>query len=395
MSFPSPVRFLSRRAALLASSARLVDAVLDSAIGVLMPLLRDQFGLSYAGVSALRSLHSYAEAITEPAAGMLLDVWPRQWMLGGAAIAVGLGSIIIGVAPSTTVLGLGFALIGGASGPVRQAGDVISVEAQRVSGTRVVARITMLATLGALAGPLLVSAWLATGQHWNSLQAMLGSAMAGYGIAVIRTSFPAPAAVHAETVSFFRAMRQNLRTVFKDRSTVTWLVFMRVFYVMDTPAALETVWLADRGMSTSLIGVYVAFEMAVAMCGAFILVRWLHRVPPWLLMLGACFVMLVLFPAWFLVPGTMGLFLVGAPLALAWSLVWPVARAESLRATDRPGAVSAVNSLTGLYLPVTLALGLLADRIGLTEAMLTVRMVGTFVLALLAWTWLPRVSDRP
>jgi len=73
-----------------------------------------------------------------------------------------------------------------------------------------------------------------------------------------------------------------------------------------------------------------------------------------------------------------------------WSVLWPVARGESLRGTDRPGAVSAVNSLTGLLLPITLGIGLLADWIGLTPAMLGVRMIGTVVLVVIAWRWLPR-----
>jgi fucose permease len=130
--------------------------------------------------------------------------------------------------------------------------------------------------------------------------------------------------------------------------------------------------------------------MSVALIGNLVLDRWLHRVPPRRLMLLSATAMPLLYPLWCTVPGVAMRFVVDVPLTLAWSTIWPTARAESMRATDRPGAVTAVNSLTGLLLPVTLAVGVLAQAIGLTPVLLSLRMLGTAAMLWIAWRWLPR-----
>lgn len=180
-----------------------------------------------------------------------------------------------------------------------------------------------------------------------------------------------------------------MRAVIGDRDTLIWLLFLRLMYVTETAAAFETVWLTDVvGMSQALLGMYVAFEMLCALVGAIVLDRWLRVASSRRVLMLSLASMLALFPAWFLVPGVWSRFVLGAPLAFAWSMLWPVARAESLLAAPRPGVLNAANSLTGL-LPVVLAIGLLAEAVGLTPALLALRWGGTALLLLFAWRWLP------
>jgi len=375
----------------LASAARFVDSILENALAVLIPIIRSQFGLSYSAISVLQSIRGYAEAATEPMGGMVADVWPRRWILGVSAISLGIGTAMIGAAPTVVLLAIAFAALGAASGPLRMTGDIVVVQSRSGSATSAVARVQMLSMAGAVIGSLLVSAWLTSGIGWHALQVLLGLGTAAYGVAMLLTDFPHPPAVIHEATSFFRTMRENLRIVLDDRPTLAWLLFLRVYYLMDTPAVFESIWLVDRGhMSPSLLGVYLAFGMCAAFSGTFLLSHWLRDVPPRRIVTVTSIAMLGLFPAWFMVPGIVARFLLGAPLAFAWSMLWPVARAQSLRTSVRPGAVTAVNSLTGVIIPATLLLGLFADHVGLTASMLIVRMAGTGALLFLAWRWFPR-----
>jgi len=106
-------------------------------------------------------------------------------------------------------------------------------------------------------------------------------------------------------------------------------------------------------------------------------------------MLVAALGLLVLYPAWYLLPGTWTRFMVGVPLGFLFALFWPIARTESLTtASGRPGAVTAVSAVLGL-MPLALLVALLAEVVGLTAALLGVQLLGMAALALVTWRWLP------
>jgi FSR family fosmidomycin resistance protein-like MFS transporter len=379
------------RATRLVLPARFVDEVLSSARRVLVPAFRARFGLTYAEVSLLSLTSGYASAVAEPTSGLISDLVQRRWLLVWGALGVGLATVLMGAAPTFGVLLLGYALYGAAAGPLAQTADVVLVESHPTAPGRVVARISAMATAGALLGPLLVSAAVWAGLDARWLLVALGLCCIPYALMLAVTAFPAPAHRGASpALGVVRALRDNVRAVLSDGDTLRWLLFLRLMYVTETVAAFESVWLVDvAGMSQALLGVYAAFEMACALCGALVLDRWLRVASARRVLVLSLVAMLVLFPTWFLVPGVWPRFVFGAPLAFAWSILWPVARAESLHAAPRPGALNAANSLTGL-LPVVLVIGVLAERVGLTAALLAVRWGGTALLLLFAWRWLPR-----
>src|SRR5439155_27170123 len=109
------------------------------------------------------------------------------------------------------------------------------------------------------------------------------------------------------------SMRANIRAVLSHRHTLKWLLCIRLFSLMETPASFEPLWLTDRaGMSETLVGIYVAFEMIVALAGALFLARWSGSISARPLLVVASAGMLLLFPLWFLVPGIWARFAFGA-----------------------------------------------------------------------------------
>ncbi|MSP22939.1 MAG: MFS transporter [Dehalococcoidia bacterium] len=399
MSLPSPEAHhgepVSRRATVLALFARFTDELLFGAADVLMPTIRSGLGLSYAQVGALKLALDYVAYVVDPLLSLLIDAWRRRWLLAGGALLVGVATALVGLAPTFLVLLVAFALYGIGAGPLAYTADVILVESPSEDPRRIFARATALDTFGALLGPALVAAWLWAGLEWRWLMVSLGSGSLVYAAALARTAFPD--ARHARTSEgLLRHLRQNLGAVLVDREAVTWLVCLRIFYVFEAPTAYRSIWLVDEaGMSQQLVGIYVAFVTACSLAGVLTLERWLSHVAPRRLLLANTAALLVLFPLWFQLPGIAARFLVGAPLAFLFAMIWPIARGASLTtASARPGAVTAVNSLTGV-LPVTFAIGLLAERVGLTAASLGVHFVAGMTLLLMAWRWLPREARAP
>jgi predicted MFS family arabinose efflux permease len=388
---PDPQGRASRRPVRLALFARFTDELLFGASDVLMPTIRSALGLSYAQVGMLRLALAYVAYIVDPLLALLIDAWQRRWLLAGGALTAGVATALIGVAPVFLVLLVAYALYGIGAGPLAYTADAVLVESSPEAPRRIFARATALDTLGALLGPALVAAWLWAGLEWRWLLAGLGAGTLGYAALLGRTTFPPGRHAHATREGLLHQLRDNLRTVLADREAVTWLVFLRGYYALEAPIAFRSIWLAEQGgMSQTLVGVYVAASTGCALLGVLAVERWLHGVRPRTVLLASVGALLVLFPAWFAVEGVWPRFFVGAPLAFVFAIPWPVARASSLTtASGRPGAVTAVNSLTGL-LPVTFGVGLLAEAVGLTAASLGVHLGAALVLLVIAWRWLPR-----
>lgn len=341
-------------------------------------------------MSLLSVVSGYTEAAVEPLAGLAIDRASRRQLLVAGAAGVALASLLAGLAPTYIVLLAALALAGAASPLLRMTSDIVLIEAGGARGA--VGRAAALGLVGSLVAPLGTALALRAGLDWRTVLTIVACLVAIYACALAMTSFARPRpGMGAVRGGLWPSVRADLLDVLRDRHAFRWLVFLRVFYVMETAAIFEPLWLTDVvGMSQATVAAYVAFEMGAAALGATLLGR-LERTPSARVLVVATASMLCLFPLWFLVPGVGARFIVGVPLAFAWSLIWPIARVESLRGSARPGAVTAVNSLTGLaFLPLPLALGWAAEHVGLTVAMLVTREVGTAALFAMALRYVPQ-----
>ena len=383
---PSPVPRapdVSGRAVWLALLGRFTDELLGGIPTVLMPTISARLGFWYAAIGFLSLVLNSVAALIEPVNGLLIDVWSRHRLMAWGAFGTGLSLVVIGVAPDYIWLAAGFAIYGLASGPLAYTADVVLVDAHPDAASRIVARSTLLDTVGALLGPLLVAAGLWAGIDWRWIVVGVGLWGPVYAVLLLGTRFPEPTA--ADDGRLFAEFGRNLRTVLASRTSMAWLLFLFAHELTEAPLPLRTVWLADEvGMSQSLVGLYVAFELAAMFLGVALLDRWLVRASArgvLRIVLGS---LLLLYPLWFALPGVGAKFLVGGPLNLLGGVIWPIGRGESLAsAPGRAGTLTAISSLTGLV-PATLAVGLLAEAIGPTLAMGSTRMLGVgLMLAIL------------
>lgn len=376
---------VSDRVVIVGLGGRFYDELLSGLPAVLTPTFRAVFGLSYAQLSLLSLALSYVAAGVEPIAALLVDVWRRRWLMAWGAAGIGLATVVMGLAPTYLLLLLGFAIYGLASGPLAHTADVVLVEAYPQAPDRIFTRATLLDTLGALLSPLAISLAFWLGLEWRWLLVALGLSSLVYAAIIWRTRFP-PHANGQETAEegLSQAMRQNLKAVLTDRRALTWLLYLFVFELLETPGYFVPVWLHEQvGMSQSLVGLYQAVGMGVGMVSLVYLDRWLQRSSAYRILQIANVGLLLLYPAWLFLPGVWPRFALSIPISFLASVYWPIGRGQSLASLPgKAGAVTAVTSLFG-FVPFSLLFGLLAEAIGLTAAMLLVHLVMTPLLILL------------
>ncbi len=378
---------VSNRLVGVALAARFMDEMLSSLPTVLMPTIRSQLGLSFTQVSLLGLTLRYVSAIIEPINGLLIDLWKRPWLMAWGAAGIGLGTIIIGVAPTLALLLVGFAVYGLASGPLAHTADVVLVEAYPDAPERIYTRATTLDTVGALLGPLLVTATIWLGFEWRWLLLCLGFSSLIYGVVILRTRFPARADGGRRGMSgFWVSLGNNLRMVLGSRPALRWLAFLFVLAILESPMQFTSIWLREQvGMSQAMIGIYRALEMAVSILSLLVLDRWLsHRNYRHILLIASP-ALLILYPIWLLLPGIWPRFVLSIPISFLFTVFWPIGKSQSLAAVPgRGGTVTALQSLLGL-IPLPLLFGLLADRFDLTAIMFWVYVGGTSLMILLVW----------
>jgi FSR family fosmidomycin resistance protein-like MFS transporter len=368
-------------------AARFMDELLGGLPAVLMPTIRSQLGLSYSQVGLLSLTINYVSAIVEPINGLLIDLWKRPWLMAWGAAGIGLGTMVIGLAPTLAILMLGFAIYGLASGPLAHTADVVLVESYPDAPDRIYTRATALDTLGALLGPLSVAAVIWLGLEWRWLMVSLGFSSLLYAIIILRTHFPP--GVNSEkqaTDGFWKSLTGNLRMVLHSKQALRWLLFLFVLAVLESPMQFTTIWLREQvGMSQALIGLYQALQMAVGIISLLYLDRWLSKRSYRHILLVTSLALLVLYPIWLWLPGIWPRFVLSIPISFLFTVYWPIGKAQSLVAVPgRGGTITAIQSLLG-FIPLTLLFGLLAESFDLTSAMLWIYFGGALLMVLLAW----------
>lgn len=381
------VKGVSDRLVAVVLGGRFMDELLSGLPVVLMPTIRNIFGLSYTQVSLLGVALSYVGAIFEPMAGLLIDIWKRRWLMVLGAAGIGLATIIMGIAPTFAILLLGFAVYGLASGPLAHTADVVLVEAYPKAPDRIFTRATLLDTFGALLASLLVTMTFLLGLEWRWLMISLGLSSLVYAAIIFTTRFPSRQNEDkADQSGTRRELWSNVKTVLANKRTLFWLLFLFLFAVAEAPITFATIWLREEvGMSQALIGVYKALEMAIGIISLIYLDRWLARRNFRHILLIAGVGVALLYPIWLFAPGIPLRFALSIPLSFLFTVFWPIGKAQSLAsAPGYGGTVSAAQSVTALV-PLPLLFGFLAEGTSLTSAMLWVTLAAVLAMIVVIW----------
>jgi FSR family fosmidomycin resistance protein-like MFS transporter len=235
------------------------------------------------------------------------------------------------------------------------------------------ARWTFAGSIGVRLGPLVLSAAAAGGWGWRGLFwlfAGLAALTAGW---LWRTPFPPPAAAATGRPEGFRAGLAGAMRSVRQGEVLRWLLLLQFADLMlDVFFGYLALYFVDVvGVSAAQAALAVLAWTAVGLAGDFLIIPALERMSGLdYLRLSAALVM-ILFPAFLLVPGWWAKLALAAALGLLNSGWYAILQGRLYSAMPgRSGSVVAVGNLFGWFgalLP--LAIGLAADRLGLGMAL--------------------------
>lgn len=340
------------------------------------PLIRTDLQLSYFQIGLLLSVPGLAASLVEPFLGILGDTWKRSVLILGGGMVLVATSFMVPASHSFGLLMLASLLAFPASGAYVSLSQAVLMDLEPQRHEQNMARWTFAGSLAVMAGPLLISgaAWLG----WSWRAPFWGTAI--FGALVLALSWRAyrgsTATAHfqaaAERPPFSEGLK-NAGRALRRAAVWRWLVLLEFSDLMlDILYSYLALYLVDVGRLTPAeAGLGVAVWTGVGLCGDFLLIPLLERVPGLAYLRTSALLELVLFPIFLLAPG-LPVKLAALGLLGFFNSGWYSILEGRLYSAmpGQSGTVMALHNLSGFggkLLP--LGIGLLAQRFGLSTAM--------------------------
>jgi MFS transporter, FSR family, fosmidomycin resistance protein len=375
------------------------DELVDGTKSAAMPLIKHDLALSYLQVGLLAALPLLLGSVIEAPIGVLSGTGQRRqrFILAGGLVFVAavLGA---GLAPSFAVLLAAFVIFFPASGTFVSLTQSAIMDADPARRAQHMARWTLAGAAGDVAGPLLVVAVLAAGGGWRlAFVAVAGVAAVSWLLSA--AGGPAGPAGSAEGGQVdpveggtgtpdtdpgwpgLRAAAQITRSAGAWR----WLALLEVsdllLDVLTAFVALYLVAVVHASPDAAALG--VAVRLGAGLAGDAALIPVLERLDGRVVLRVSVLATALLFPAFLLVPGLAAKLALLAALSIASAPWYPVLKAELFASLPgRSGLAVSLASVAGLAGGLgPLAVGLLAQRFGLSWAMATLGLVPVVLLA--------------
>lgn len=285
---------------------------------------------------------------------------------------------LLAAAPTYVVLLVALGALYPASGAFVTLAQATLMDAEPAARERNMARWTLAGSVGVALGPLLV----ATGVSWRAIFAAYAVAALALVVAARRVRF--------ESESEAASLRSTLREL-RRPAVVRWLLLLElqdlggdIFY-----GFLALYFVDAVGVDVRTAALAVAVWTGADLLGNLVVVGLLNRVESLRWLRATAFAVLLLVPAFQLVPGLVPKLVAVAAISALGAGWYPISEARLYDALPgRSGTAVALGSLSGaLGAVLSLTLGLLAARVGIHDAFWLVLLAP---LALLAGT--PRVE---
>jgi FSR family fosmidomycin resistance protein-like MFS transporter len=319
----------------------LVDELVDGAKGAALPLIRHDLGLSYGQVGLLASVPLLIGGFLELPLGVLAGQGRRRRLavLGGGVLFV-LTLLGTASAGSFAVLMASFVAFYPASGAFVSLTQAQIMDAWPDRQAQVMARWDLAGAIGAVAGPLLLTAVLASGGGWRAgylvlagLTALvwLGAYLRGPAVAVPSTPSSADAARRPWT-----ERAREIGRALRDGGTLRWLLLIEVGdLLVDVFTGFLALYLVDVAhMAPAAAALAIAIRLGAALAGDAALIVILERVSDLTVLRASAAAAALLYPAFLLVPGVAAKLVILAALSAATApgplAVWLAAQAFGL-----------------------------------------------------------------
>ena len=319
------------------------------------------------------------------------DRYSRRVIATGGAFGFALSLAMFGLGGSFAVLAAAAFVMGMASTAMVDGVEVALVDMAGDDLRRLLARTNLLATVGDLLGPALIAGTVVVGLSWRVAFGVGAVLMGLYGFALAASPLPPPVrgGDHAseeddEDGEGPRAPR--LAGVLRDPAVWALGLIGLLMVPFDEPLVGFTIALLeqDRG-ATAAAATLVAFVGIAGGVLAFtVLARRFEGVADDRLLAGAVTAMVAGAVTIAAVPLLAVVALAALVTSVGLNLAWLATQHRSL--TLRPGQVGTTTAVmgmiesTGMWIPM--AIGVVADRAGLTAAVGCFGLLGALMLAL-------------
>ncbi|MBN2303620.1 MAG: MFS transporter [Anaerolineae bacterium] len=350
------------------------------------PLIRTDLGLTYAQIGVLMSAPRLFGNLVELPLGILADVWRRRILILGGGLVFALALVLTSLSAGFVALLLAFLLLYPASGAFVSLSQAALMDSDPARHEPNMARWTFAGSVGVVAGPLVLSLAVAVGLGWRALYAGFAALAVLLVIRASRFAFPNSATAQGHEArsgkrsasavphdagkphTFRDGVRSALQAI-RRRDVLRWLVLLEASDLMlDVLYSFLALYFVDEvGISADRAGLAVAVWTTVGLIGDFLVIPLLERVPGLVYLRFSAALVLVIYPAFLLIP-LLGVKLVLLGLLGLLNAGWyAILRARLYSAMPgQSGASLAVNNISGLVGGlIPLALGLIAERAGL------------------------------
>jgi MFS family permease len=364
----------SMRATLL--SYGLFDEIVSGFPVVGLPLLRDHLGLSYAQIGLLFAAGGFSAMILEPIINVLSDHHSKRWWILGGLLCLILSFVLAGSATNYIFLLLAFALYYPAVGAAVGLAESTLIDADPAQSMATMTRWTLLASVGDILAPLLVTGLVGLHQGWQEICWLAACLWAGLFLLMAVQPFPRPAAEENEATDSAEEMStwRTLSLAVRNPRLLRWGLLALIPNMVDEVLlGFVALYLRDiLHASETTIGLLLTSTLLCSLLGLALLdhLPWLRRTArewPHCVLVGMAVIVLA---GMILLLTTHAVWLVGLALgvvglgAAGW---YPIAQAQTY--AQLPGHSSLVRAITGLGAPFDIALpaivGFLAARFGL------------------------------
>ena len=311
----------------------------------------------------------------------------RLVILGGGILFV-LTLLAVASARSFAVLLAAFIAFYPASGAFVSLTQAEIMDAWPHRQAQVMARWDLAGAAGAVAGPLLLTAVLASGGNWRAGYLVLAaiSALVWIG-ALLRRPAPAPAGQPDERAAGRQPWTERAREVgraLRDPGTLRWLVLIEVAdLLVDVFTGFLALYLVDVAhLTPAVAALAIAVRLGAALAGDAALIVILERVGDLTVLRASAAAAALLYPGFLLVPGAVPKLAVLAALSAVTAPWYPVLQARLYGSLPGRSSVAVtLSSAAGLAGGLgPLAVGLTAQAFGLSWALAGLVVVPVVVL---------------
>lgn len=357
--------------------------------GAALPVIRDDFRLSYAQIGLLLGAPHLFSTLIEPFIMLLGDTRLRKTLIVSGGLAITLALLMVAWGHTFAILLIAMLIAYPASGAFVTLSQATLMDLNPGRQAQLMARWTAAGSIGNLLGPLLLAAGLSLGWGWRWAFLLLAGIALYLAVSMLPQRMPAPAVDHsnAHFSETFKSLGAGLWSAVRNPNLLRWMALLELSdLMMDRFISYVPLYFTDvMGATPSQASLLLTGIMVASLTADLIVIPLLEKLNGLRLVRLSALVCTGVFLAAMLAPWAwlkILLFILVSFTTLGW---YPVLQGEAYATIPgRSGTVMAVNSMTGVVSAgIAWFIGWLAEQAGLGNAMWFL-LLGPISLALLA-----------